>query len=472
MRRWVAGSGVAVLLLAGYVALDSADIVPGVLTTRPAPPPTPTETSGTRTLPVVPQPTRTTPVGMPLGPLAGAKVAPSAAGMRAALAPVVASRALAQASLVVRDGQSGAVLYDHAGSARRIPASTAKLLSAAAIGQAFDYDETLQTRVVRGSAAGQIVLVAGGDSLLAPGAGEPTAVAGRAGLGDLAGQVATRLAADGTRAVTLTVDTTYAAGPPLASTWPRSFRPEGITGAVAMLGRSDQRARPGRPGPADPLVGARDRFASLLRKHGVKVTEKSGPAAAWAETDGSLGVVESAPVREQMALALTDSDNALTEILARQGAARSGGGTEFKGTGAWVVRQVKGLGVDTTGVTLQDASGLSRGDRVTARMLTDVLMLGHDGRHPFFTGALAGLPIGGLTGTLEDRFAVRATHDAAGRARAKTGTLTGANGLAGTVVDEDGRLLVVAGLVARTGTNEAKAALDQVMATIAGCGCR
>lgn len=472
MRRSAIGVGLAVLLLAGYGALDSADVVPGVLTTTPAPPPPPTETPGVRTLPRVPQPIPTTPVGMPLRPLAGDAAAPTQAGLKTALDSVVGAPALADASIVVRDGQSGVTLYDRGGAKPRIPASSTKLLSATAIGQVFDYDATLTTRVVQGVAPHQIVLVAGGDSLLAPGAGDPTAVAGRAGLGDLADQVAAALTAAGTKAVTLSVDTSYAAGPLLAPTWSTSFRPEGITGAVAMLGRSDQRALPSQPGPADPVASTRDRFAALLGKHQIKVTVQTGRAAPWPETDASLGAVESAPVRDQLALALTDSDNALTEILARQAAFRSGAGTDFADTGAWVVRQVAGMGVDTTGVVLQDASGLSRGNRVTARLLSDLLVMAHDGAHPFIAAAFEGLPIGGLTGTLESRFTNTATGGAAGIVRAKTGTLTGASALAGSVVDRDGRLLVMTGLVAGAGTIQARAALDDVMATIAGCGCR
>jgi len=204
---------------------------------------------------------------------------------------------------------------------------------------------------------------------------------------------------------------------------------------------------------------------------GGSATPDVGAAAPTEGPGAILGSVQSAPVREQLALALTDSDNALTEILARQAAYRSGAGTAFAAVGSWVVSQVAALGLDTAGVTLSDASGLSRENRVRASLLSDVLVLGYDGNHPVLRRALDGLPIGGLTGTLADRFA-GSNHAAAGRARAKTGTLTGANALAGSVVDDSGRLLVFVGMVAGVGTNDARAALDRLVAAIASCGCR
>ncbi|GAA1992825.1 hypothetical protein GCM10009817_38790 [Terrabacter lapilli] len=518
---WALGWSLVTVLL-GYAVLDVADAAPGVLTMRPLPPPPPTETVATRTLPFVPQPTLPTSAGPLLPSLAGEAEVPSTGGVAKALAAVRALPALRDSALVVRDGQTGQVLLDQRGSDLRIPASTTKLLSATAIGQVFAPDETLRTVVREGDRPDQVVLVAGGDSLLSPGKGDPLAVAGRAGLADLAAQVATRLKAQGTRAITLYVDETYADGPTTAPTWAPTFRSSGITGAVAMLGLSTQRAAGGAPGPADPVAAVRAAFARQLGAMGVTVRlAPRGPApgvsgspmptpsrpaakAPTSPTDGSgtssgpspsaaqsmspngtagasavptsgpgsvLGSVESAPVREQLALALTDSDNALTEILARQAAYRSGAGTAFDRVGAWVVSQVAALGLDTRGVTLSDASGLSRENRVRADLLSDVLVLGYDGRHPVLRQALDGLPIGGLTGTMADRLS-GANHDAAGRARAKTGTLTGANALAGSVVDDSGRLLVFVGMVAGAGTNEARAALDRFVAAIASCGCR
>jgi len=481
-----------VTVLLGYAVLDVVDAAPGVLTLTAAPPAPPTETPGTRTLPVVPQPSPSTSVGEPLPPLAGDAQAPTPDGMARALRGVVSLPALADSALVVRDGQTGDVLFDDNGSQLRIPASTTKILSAAAVGQAFAADATLETVVRSGASDRQIVLVAGGDSLINPGRGDSDGIAGRAGLADLSDQVAAALEQAGVDAVTLAVDESYAYGPAVAPTWSPGFRPSGITGAVAMLGLSSQRATGGRVGPADPVAAVRDLFGRQLESRGIDVTlgprdrptvtapttttptppGGSTPTASATSGPGTvLGRIVSAPVRDQLALALTDSDNALTEILARQAAFRSGGGTTFADTGAWVVSQVTALGLDTRGVVLRDASGLSRENRVRADLLTRLLVLGYDGQHPVLRRALDGLPIGGLTGTLDDRFTGN-TSDAAGRARAKTGTLTGANALAGSVVDDNGRLLVFAGMVAGAGTPQARAALDRFVATIAACGCR
>ncbi|HET8594745.1 MAG TPA: D-alanyl-D-alanine carboxypeptidase/D-alanyl-D-alanine-endopeptidase [Intrasporangium sp.] len=469
-RSVVIGSALAVLV--GYAALDATDLAPGFLTTRPLPPPPPTATSGTRTLPLVPQPTPSTSVAMPLSSLAEDGAAASAAGVQEKLADVLALPALSAASLVVRDGQTGAVLLDERGATPQVPASTTKLLSAAAIGQVFGPDDVLTTKVVGGSSRGSIILVAGGDSLLAPDRGDPGAVVGRAGLGDLAGQVADALRKSGTTKVTVSVDLSYAPGPLLAPTWSGSFRPDGITGAVAMLGRADQRAVPGRPGPADPVTSTLDAFVAQLGQHGITATSGGGRQALAPLDATVLGSVESAPVLDQLALALTESDNALIEVLARQAAFRSGAPTTFPDVGAWAVKRVASLGLDVHGVTLSDASGLSRENRVTALLLTDLLAKAYDGQHAQLRLAVEGMPIAGLTGTLEDRYLSGTSHAAAGRVRAKTGTLTGANALAGSVVDDNGRLLVFAGLVPQAGRQDARAALDSFVTALASCGCR
>jgi len=176
-----------------------------------------------------------------------------------------------------------------------------------------------------------------------------------------------------------------------------------------------------------------------------------------------------------MALALADSDNALTESLARQGAVQAGRPTSFAEVAAWVKKTAASQGVAMDGVTLVDTSGLSAGTLIPARALGDVLALATGGQHPVLQDVVARLPVAGLTGTMADRFGEGPAHSAAGLARAKTGTLTGTAALAGTVVDRDGRLLTFAILAdkvpAGVGTLTARAALDRFVATLAACGC-
>ena len=463
------------LLVIGYAALDVYDLVPGVLTLANSPDPvsaTPTPTATPTT--TVAQP-RDANAGMPLVTSGKQQPVPTPEGLRAATATALADPALAgNLGVAVRDAATGDHLLDVRADDTLLPASSLKLMSAAAVNATFPAGATLTTKVVQGATADRVVLVAGGDTLLNPNAGDATAVAGRAGLGDLVTGTAKALRSKGTGSATVSLDLSYASGPLLAPTWAPGFRASGITGAVAALGLSSERAVPGRPGPADPAASVGAAFVAGLKAAGIRAS--LGEQAKAPEGAATLASVTSAPVADQLALALDESDNALTESLTRQAAYRKGTPPGFEETARFVRDTVAGQGVDLSGVSTVDASGLSRQDQLPARVLGDVMALGTSAKLAGMADTLRDLPVAGLTGTLATRFDERDTHTAAGVAKAKTGTLTGVNALAGTVVTADGRLLTYAAIANGTGpqagTEAARAALDRFVAVLASCGCR
>jgi serine-type D-Ala-D-Ala carboxypeptidase/endopeptidase (penicillin-binding protein 4) len=160
----------------------------------------------------------------------------------------------------------------------------------------------------------------------------------------------------------------------------------------------------------------------------------------------------------------------LAEALARQVAIAENLPATFEGGAQAVVQALTEAGIDMTGVTLSDGSGLSQADRIPAGVLTDVVTGAADGSLRGASALLSGLPVAGYDGTLFDRGDAGA---APGTVRAKTGTLLGVHALAGTVVTTEGRLLSFAVVADGSGSEvPAEDALDDVAAALAGCGCR
>ncbi len=507
MRRTVIWSLGVLSVLTAYAVGDVYDMVPGVVTLQEyaaAP------TSGTA-------PDQEDGVGPAVLPAAADAPMPSTPGLAKALAAPSRDPALGgSVAIDIRDATTGQPLYAVGADLPRVPASTAKLLTAAAIVQAgaparegrsdepesgdgtpSDLQERIATTAVRGATRDQVILRAGGDLLLAPGRGNPGAVLGRAGLADLAGQVATTMKRDGMTSVSLALDESFAAGPRLAPGWEQADVDLGLTGPIAMIGLASERPEPGKPVPADPGASVAEAFRTALTGAGITVrpglTRITG--AAGSSTDGStaasaaspaattgnsaeeeLGRVESAALLDVLGYALDMSDNALTESLARRAAYQAGAGTDVAQVATWVRSQVGTMGLSTDGLTLADASGLSAGSTVPVRTLSDllVLALGPDRRWPDLAILVQELPVSGYDGTLFDRYLSRPQRLGAGMVRAKTGTLTGVSGLAGTVLTRDGRVLAVAVIADRIpagGTSAGRAALDRLMTALAGCGC-
>jgi D-alanyl-D-alanine carboxypeptidase/D-alanyl-D-alanine-endopeptidase (penicillin-binding protein 4) len=352
------------------------------------------------------------------------------------------------------------------------PASTTKVLTAAAALLALDHAATLSTKVVAGDQPGTVVLVGGGDPTLSSlPVGKESVYPRAAHLDDLVAQVK----ATGSRVTKVLIDQNRYTGDALAPGWsPVDIGGGSVAPIVpAMLdgGRANPLAyegsRSGNP--------AHDLAAALARKLGADpATVQAGTAPPGARV---LGEVQSAPVQDLVANFLMISDNVLAEAIGRELARVSNKEQSFAGTTAAVLGTLQQHGFDTTGAELADGSGLSTTDKVPARLLTDVLKIaaGPDAADPRtakLRPLLEGLPVGGGSGTLSDRYATPGSVSGKGWVRAKTGTLANVNTLAGVVLDADGRLLVFALMSTGSVSTDARPALDTIAATLRGCGCR
>lgn len=417
--------------------------------------------SADNALPAAPAPAVLAPLDLTAG------IAPTAAGVRAAVGALVKA-GLKAGSVVIMDPASGVVLYDQAGGRPRVPASTAKLATAAAALNVLGAQTRIPTVAYRQK--NTIYLVGGGDpTLVRAGGGNPLA-GGSSSLKELATAAVAGFTANST--VTLVYDSSAFTGPSLGPGWSRSFPSAGVAAPVTALVVDGGRVRPGANSRvSDPAKQAAAVFAGFLRSQGLDVTSvRPGPLNAAAK---EIARVESPPVGDIVQRMLTESENNFAESMAHLTGGKLLGRPTFEGGAAATEQELGRLGIDTAGLTLVDGSGLSGRNKVPARVLAAVLADVVMATDPDLAPIGPGLAIAGFTGTLAERFTTAATRPGRGVVHAKTGTLTGVISLAGTVLDEDGRVLVFA-MMANSVKSLAtvRDAMDRIASRLATCGCR
>lgn len=435
------GAVVATLLLlaGGYVAADVQDAVPGPLTMRrvitdPVPHPR-----------VVALPEPVPAIAVDPDPVPAGDLQPAVDDLAAQTAPL---------SVTLVDLATGTTVGAIEPATPRVPASSLKLLTAAAALQQLGPTHVLPTTATWDGTT--VTLVGGGDILLTVGAG-----AGRASLTDLAVQVADEV---GEGTVTLAVDDTLFTGPRHAADWGAIDRDYVMPMASLAVGagRSD-----GTDWDADPALAAARLFATELAAAGVRVDgePRRAPSPPGAT---EVGRVVSAPLSEVVRHTLKESDNSVAEALGRLVAlARGRAGTAEEAASA-VVEVIAELGLDTAGVVLGDASGLSTSTRVTTDLLTGVLTTSLDPAHPRLAGLIPALPVAHLDGTLAERI-----EGAAGQVRAKTGTLLSVVSLTGVLRTDGGAAVAFSAVLADLppgGVAAARERLDAFVTVVASDG--
>jgi D-alanyl-D-alanine carboxypeptidase/D-alanyl-D-alanine-endopeptidase (penicillin-binding protein 4) len=418
--------------------------------------------------------------------------APNPAKVKAVLDPLVGSSALGtKVHVAVLDVASEQILYSRDADTMTTPASTTKLLTAAAVLAARGPAYRLSTRAVAGAQPGEVVLVGGGDPTLSVDAKGQFPGAARLDL--LAARV--KKALGGTAPTRVLVDTSLFGGAETAPGWSATdISPGGQVSRIQSLMTNAGRIKPvhnefgGDPRYADPAIAAGKAFARLLGvpastvKRGTAPKATPGAAAspsvaaapgATAAPGQELGRVQSPPLVQISDWMLEQSDNTLAEALGRQVALAGGQPATFDGATRAMIAKLRELGLATDQVRLSDASGLSRRNLISPALLIGLLALAAGGEQPALTGIFGGLPVAGWSGTMAKRFvSPRPNQVGQGIVRAKTGTLSGVNTMAGELITKDGRLLVFAIMASGSGNViTARAALDKVPARLVTCGC-
>jgi D-alanyl-D-alanine carboxypeptidase/D-alanyl-D-alanine-endopeptidase (penicillin-binding protein 4) len=264
--------------------------------------------------------------------------------------------------------------------------------------------------------------------------------------------------------------------------------PQGQVAAIQSLMTNAGRIKPvhhevgADPRYSDPAMAAGKAFAQQLGVPTSAVSRGKAPTTASATASAAptdvapgteLGRVQSPPLVQVIDWMLQQSDNVIAESMGRQVALAAGKPATFDGASQAMIDKLTKLGLPGDEANLYDASGLSKHNGISPTLLTDLLVLAASGDQPELTSLFGGLPVAGWSGTLQSRVATPSPNKVGqGVVRAKTGSLSGVNTMAGELITKDGRLLVFALMADKTGeTGGARQALDKIAARLVECGC-
>lgn len=350
----------------------------------------------------------------------------------------------------------GTVAAEYAASATREPASTMKTLTALAAASSLDMGATLatQTFLLQNGGTNTVVLKGNGDMLLSAGESDSSHVNGRAGLLTLAKSTAQALKQRGISSITLGYDDslfgTDRTPKNIEENNPDNLYYTPVSSMAIDGGRQWNGAAPSDPDvfetyPTLSQTTATDvvsTFRTLLKQQGITIADGNAAQTSVPSDRTPIAQVESAPLSSVMAFMLRHSDNTLAEEFGRLLALHTKQGNSPTAATAAVRAQLEKLGVDVTGLTMADCSGLTPGSTLTATTLVQV-----QERNLQVGGAVAaaeGLAIPGLVGTAANRLG---SAQAAGLTRVKTGNLQAVSSMTGNVSREQGGVAAFAVIV-------------------------
>ena len=337
-------------------------------------------------------------------PVAATAPVPTPSGLAAALATVVADPNLGKLGGRVTDALTGEELWQQQDDMLLQPASTNKTLTSAAALLALDREARVTTRVVAADQPGasESLCWSAAATRRFPAAppGQDTWYHGAARISDLADQVRR----SGVTPTAVQVDTSLFSGPTFAPGWDPADIEGGDIAPIESVMLDAGRIQPATDQSRRSVTPALDAGHALATALGVdprQVTIAAHPGPSGAR---QLAAVRSAPLIERLNEMMSVSDNVMAECIAREVAAAMQRPLSFAGAVDAVTNRLSTAHIDTSGATLQDSSGLSVDDRLSAKTLDAVVQGAAGPDEPKLRPLLDLLPIAGGSGTLSDRF--------------------------------------------------------------------
>lgn len=381
----------------------------------------------------------------PQPPADGAVTAPPSTLATRIDAAVAEAAVTGTVAVLVLDA-AGEVVYDLNGGVPLVPASTAKLVTAAAALTGLGPDHRFTTSLavtaepgVDGVLRGDLVLVGGGDPALASDVFASEVAPDRP---------ATRLSALADAVVQAGIvrvegrvvgDPTYLPHEPLAAGWPPRYLEDldatPIGGLTVDAGRQlflEGGALRSRAAP-DPAAEAAAALVTALAERGVEVTGGPTSTAVRPAVVRVVAEVQSPPLVDLLAHVVQRSDNHMADTIFRVvGLLAEGEGT-WADAAAQTRRLLAPLGLRWDGTVLADGSGLSRDSRISPGLLSSL----NARMSASAVGATwqALMAVSGESGTLTNRLTGTIAEL---RLRGKTGSLRDARSLSGSVVGPAG----------------------------------
>lgn len=334
----------------------------------------------------------------------------------------------------ISDASTGATVFEVAPDQPLTPASSTKVLTAAAALYALGPTSTVTTEVVQGENPGEVVIKATGDVWMTPET-----------IAELAEQVG--------QAETVLIDVTAWGGyESMLPGWSVESIDDGYIAPLepAMINGA-------RIGAAEGDV-PRSHTPAYDVAHALAAEVGAGTVDYGIAPEGAevLASTESPDLIQRLRAMMKDSDNVMAEAIGREIAAE-------RGTPApqATVEVLAERGFDLTGVELADNSGLSVVNQIPPSLLNDILLRATSTDE--LRLLLTTLPVAGGEGTLQTRY-----DDLQGKGwvRAKTGTLTGVNALVGTVTSDKGNVYTFALLSNGVEIEPARRAMDTLTSAL------